>query len=162
MFASRFFVSFLAFSALSAYASPAPVVVEKRAPDVSSVLAIISTLQGSTSTIVPQINALAANKQATAASVTPLAAQLVTAFNTAHTSLNTLGPVNAASGGTPLDVATAFASIISEVALALEGVETVPGLAGILTTLGLGVSINTVLIGLDVVLIGVVTLVDEL
>ncbi|KDR65681.1 hypothetical protein GALMADRAFT_284152 [Galerina marginata CBS 339.88] len=162
MFASRFFATFLAMSALAAYASPAPVEIKKRA-DVSDVLSIVSTLQGTTSSILPQLNALVANNQANAASVTPLASQLVSAFNTASGSLKATGPVDASSGRTPNDVAVAFAPILSEIAITLEAVEAVvPGLPVVLAGIGFDIAVNEVLLGLDIVLAGVVRLVAGL
>jgi len=149
-------------SALSVYASPAPVEIKKRA-DVSDVLSVVSTLQDSTSSILPQLNSLASSNQATTASVTPLLTQLVGAFNTASTSFNAIGPVDASSGGSQQDVANAFAPILSEIAITLEAVEAVvPGLPVVLAGVGLDFAINEVLLGLDIVLAGVLHLVAGL
>ncbi|PPQ76182.1 hypothetical protein CVT25_007239 [Psilocybe cyanescens] len=56
MFASRFFVSLLAFTALGVSASPAPAPAEKRSADVSDVLAVVSTLKTKTNAILPEIS----------------------------------------------------------------------------------------------------------
>jgi len=170
MFAARFFVPFLAFTGLAVFASP--VEIEKRAADVSNVLSIVSTLQGKTSTILPQLNNLVSEKKATQESVTPLLAELVTALNSASTSFELLGPVSG-SGGTQEDVATAFAPIVSDIAVTLNSVNVVvPDLVGILggllggllggVVVDVDVALNEVLVGLDVVLEGVVVLVSGL
>lgn len=88
--------SFFAFGALTAVASPAPVVdtVEKR-QDVSSVLAILDTLQSQTGSILPQIDSLVNSNAATEENLTPLAQQLVAALNSGGASLESLrGRVN--------------------------------------------------------------------
>ncbi|KDR67389.1 hypothetical protein GALMADRAFT_147174 [Galerina marginata CBS 339.88] len=162
MFASRFFASFLAFSAIAAYASPAPIEVQKRA-DVSDVLSVVSTLKSATSSILPQLNSLAGSNQATQTNVAPLLAQLVGAFNTATTSLNGIGPVDTTSGGTSQDVATAFAPIVSEIAITLEAVEAVvPGLPVVLAAVGFDLAVDEVLVGLSILLDGVLHLIAGL
>ncbi|KAF8889189.1 hypothetical protein CPB84DRAFT_1785864 [Gymnopilus junonius] len=161
MFASRFILPVLAFTGLTAFASP--IEIERRAADVSNVLDIVSALQGSTSSILPQLNTLVSNGQANTATVTPLINQLVTSLNTASTSFNSLGPVDASTGGTQEDIATAFAPIISEITITLAAVEhAVPGLAPLLATLGIDFALDQVLLGLDIVLHGVVHLVAVL
>jgi len=59
MFFSRIFYAFLSLGVITAAASPAPVAEEKRdiqkRADVSNVLSVISGLQGSTGSILPQI-----------------------------------------------------------------------------------------------------------
>ncbi|KDR68068.1 hypothetical protein GALMADRAFT_146561 [Galerina marginata CBS 339.88] len=159
MFASRFFASFLAMTALAAYASPAPVEIERRA-DISDVLAIVGTLKTATAPITAQLNALTANNQATTATVTPLISQLVPAFNTASTSLGGITTVNTASGGSTQDVAVLFAPILQEIAITLEAVEAVvPGLPVVLAGIGLDAAVNEVLIGLGILLDGVLVLI---
>ncbi|KAF8889198.1 hypothetical protein CPB84DRAFT_1455027 [Gymnopilus junonius] len=159
MFASQFILPILAFTGLAAFASPDE--IQKHAADVSNVLDIVSTLQESTSSILPQLNALVSNGQANTATVTPLINQLVALLNTAGTSFNSLGPVDASTGGTQEDVAEAFFPILSEIAVTLAAVElAVPGLAPLLAALGIDdFALNQVLLGLDIVLHGVVRLV---
>ncbi|KAF8872018.1 hypothetical protein CPB84DRAFT_1899551, partial [Gymnopilus junonius] len=147
----------LAFTGLTAFASP--IEIERHAADVSNVLDIVSTLQGSTSSILPQLNTLVLNGQANTVTVTPLINQLVTSLNTASTSFNSLGPIDASTSGTQEDVATAFAPIIS---MSCNYFFEVPGLAPLLTTLGIDFALDQVLLGLDIVLHGVVHLISVL
>jgi len=59
MYLSRIFYAFLFLGAISAVATPAPVAEEKRdlqkRADVSDVLSVVSVLQSSTGSILPQI-----------------------------------------------------------------------------------------------------------
>jgi hypothetical protein len=111
--------SFFAFGALTAVASPAPAVdtVEKR-QDASSVLAILSTLQSQTGSILPQIDSLVNSDAATEENLTPLAQQLVAALNSGGASLESLrGRVNQDAASN--DEAAEKAAAIYTVRLAL-------------------------------------------
>ncbi|PPQ90916.1 hypothetical protein CVT25_007843 [Psilocybe cyanescens] len=162
MFASRFFVSLLAFTALGVSASPAPAPAEKRSADVSDILAVVSTLKTKTNAILPEINALVAQGFANQATLTPLLTNLVASLNTAHTSIAAISSVNADSGSTS-DVANAIAPIVADITNTLGSAQAaVPGLAGILAGLGLDAALNQVLVGLELLLAGVLNLVAGL
>ncbi|PPQ70169.1 hypothetical protein CVT25_011766 [Psilocybe cyanescens] len=159
MFASRFFVSLLAFTALGVSASPAPAPAEKRSADVSDVLAVVSTLKTKTNAILPEINALVAQGFANQATLTPLLTNLVASLNTAHTSIAAISSVNADSGSTS-DVANAIAPIVADITNTLGNAQTaVPGLAGIIAGFGLDAALNQILVGLEILLAGVLNLV---
>ncbi|KAJ7511284.1 hypothetical protein B0H11DRAFT_2269042 [Mycena galericulata] len=114
MFALRFSSLFL-FAATLATATPVPAsaglaVVNKR-QSTASVTNILTTLQGSTGSILPQISGLSSSGTASDTTVAPLLAELTSALGIATASLSSL-PASSkrqTEGG----VATTFAGIIT-------------------------------------------------
>jgi len=162
MYAIRLVASFFAFGAISALATPTPV-VEKR-EDVSDVLAIVGTLQSSTGSILPQIDSLVNTDQATEANLSPLLAQLVTALDTSAASFQSLnGKVDQNSGGSKEEVAAQVATVYTDISTSLNNVKTKkPHLYPLIPKHGLDAALLKVLLGLDLILIGVVKLVAVL
>ncbi|TFK34535.1 hypothetical protein BDQ12DRAFT_689452 [Crucibulum laeve] len=161
MFTSRILFSFLAIGAVSVAASPAPIIA-KRA-DVSDILTVVSTLNSTTATILPQIDALVASNSANEDSITPLITDLASALGTATTSLASLQGADTSTGGSADDVAAAIAPVVAGIATSLSGLETaVPTLTSLLSGLGLDTSLNQVLSGLETLLAGVLNLVATL
>ncbi|KAJ7804865.1 hypothetical protein B0H14DRAFT_2611961 [Mycena olivaceomarginata] len=93
--ASLFFQATTTFVAASPVAAPEPepvpiATVQKRA-SISSIDGILNTLEGKVSSILPQIENLVLMATATEANVAPLILELITALDTATTSLALLG-----------------------------------------------------------------------
>ncbi|KIJ22732.1 hypothetical protein M422DRAFT_39952, partial [Sphaerobolus stellatus SS14] len=110
MFFSRVFsFAVLSLSVISAAATPAA--PKKRA--VTDVLAVVDTLQSSTSTILPQIDSLANSGSATQANISPLLANLADALNTASTSLNAMQANSVTGSSNAKEVANSAAPIIT-------------------------------------------------
>ncbi|KAJ7511207.1 hypothetical protein B0H11DRAFT_2386886 [Mycena galericulata] len=165
MFALRFASLFLLATTLAS-ASPAPApaglaVVDKRA-SVSSVEDVITTLQSSTGSILPQINALVSGGTASDANVTPLIGELTAAINTATSSLSSL-PASS-KRQTNQEVANNVAGIITEISTSFNGLHgfhpPIPALAELI--ISIDVALHELLVGLDIVLAGVLTLVAGL
>ncbi|KAF9048944.1 hypothetical protein BJ165DRAFT_1342870 [Panaeolus papilionaceus] len=166
MFFSRALLSFFAVGAISTLASPTPApvdVVEKR-EDVSDVLAVIDTLKTSTGSILPQIDNLVNTNQATTSNISPLLQNLVDAVNTGTASLNTLqGKVDATTGGTKDQVAQDVAGVITDIANTLNNLKTkAPALFSLVASLGIQTALSQLLVGLNIVIAGVLTLVAGL
>ncbi|KAF8879207.1 hypothetical protein CPB84DRAFT_1793538 [Gymnopilus junonius] len=141
MFASRFFVSFLAVSGLAAYANP---VAEKRA-GVTDVLGIVGDLQGIVGGILPEITGLLGNNTATAGNIVPLVGDLVSALTGAASALGGLGSVTG-------EITTVLSS----------AVDAIPVLGPIFEGIGIDAIINELLVQLEIIVGGVITLVSEL
>ncbi|PPQ89266.1 hypothetical protein CVT25_001350 [Psilocybe cyanescens] len=162
MFASRFFVSFLAFTALSVSATPVEV-EERQTADLSSILAVVSVLQGKTQAILPEINSLVSSGSASEDTLTPLISGLVSSLTTASSSLSSIGSVGTTSSGSASEVASAIAPIVSEITSTLGGAQTaVPGLSTVIAGFGLDAALNQVLTGLEVLVAGVLNVVSTL
>ncbi|GJJ12738.1 hypothetical protein Clacol_006983 [Clathrus columnatus] len=171
MIFSRVVFSLLTLGAISAVATPTPVpvsdekrAIEKRA-DVSDVLGVVSTLGDATGSILPQINSLISSATATADNITPLLQQLQTALNTAGTSIQNLeSGFDASTGGSAQDVANGIAPIINDVVTTLSDLQALnTGVFGpLIASLGLDAALNTILVGLGVLLAGVLELVAAL
>ncbi|KAF6759949.1 hypothetical protein DFP72DRAFT_121232 [Ephemerocybe angulata] len=160
MYFKSIVASFFALGAICAAASPAPV-VEKR-QDISSVLAIIETLQSSTGSILPQLDSLADSESSTESDFEPLIAELVSSLDTSSTQLNALGPVDQ-SGASQDEVATKVASIYSDIATTSNNVKTKkPQFYPLFPKFGLEAALIKLLFGLEIVLIGVLKLVAAL
>ncbi|TFK37795.1 hypothetical protein BDQ12DRAFT_749525 [Crucibulum laeve] len=163
MIASRFLFSFLTLGVISAAAIPTAVTVEKR-EDVSDILAVVNTLQGSSDTILPQIDSLIATNSATEDNLSPLLYQLSDALGTASTSFTNLqGNVNTNSGGSQQDVANAVAPVYNNIAVSLDNVKKhKPEFAPLFLKFGIDAALNKILLGLDILLVGVIKLVAVL
>ncbi|TFK37804.1 hypothetical protein BDQ12DRAFT_713276 [Crucibulum laeve] len=163
MIASRILFSFLTLGVISAAAIPAAVTVEKR-EDVSDILAVVSTLQGSTGSILPQIDALSTDDSATEDDASALLSQLSAALGTASTSFTNLqGKVNTNSGGSKQDVANAVAPVYNNIAVSLNNFKKhKPHFAPLFIKFGIDAALNKILLGLDILLAGVVKLVAVL
>ncbi|CAK5277784.1 unnamed protein product [Mycena citricolor] len=166
MFALRFTSLFFLFSTASLVAaSPTPVAealsVDKRASS-ADVSGVVTTLQTSVGSILPQIDSLVSSGSATDQTVTPLIGQLTTALDTAVIALGEL-PLSRKRQSTD-QVANLVAGIIKDITTTLDGLtqtaSTVPGLGGLLA--GVDTSLNQVLIGLETLLAGVLNLVANL
>ncbi|KAJ7250097.1 hypothetical protein B0H12DRAFT_1019314 [Mycena haematopus] len=159
MFALRFAPLFL----FAASFVSGTVVAEKRA-STASVETVFNTLKASTDTILPQINSHVSSGTASDATVTPLLNQLTAAFNTASTSLQTIPRVESRKRQSDQDVAVLVAGIITDTTNSLNGLHGfaphIPALAGLI--IALDVALQELLVGLDIVLAGVVTLVSGL
>ncbi|KAJ7676741.1 hypothetical protein DFH06DRAFT_976328 [Mycena polygramma] len=165
MFALRFASVFLLAVTLAS-ASPASTpaglaVVDKRA-STAAVQTVFTKLKSSTDSILPQIDALVTGGKASEATVTPLIGELTTALNTATVSLSSLPP--SFKRQTEDEVATLIAGIITEISTTLSGLS---GSAAAIPAIGtliipIDVALQELLVGLDVVLTGVVTLVSGL
>ncbi|KIJ55982.1 hypothetical protein M422DRAFT_239159 [Sphaerobolus stellatus SS14] len=170
MIFSRVLLSFLSLGVISAVASPAPVAEEKRAiekrADVSDVLGVVSTLQSSSNSILPQIDNLVSTNQATTDNISPLLTLLQTALTTAGTQINSFqsGGFDASTGGSAQDVANQLAPVISNVVTSLNNLNAVnPTIFGpLIASFGLDAALNTILVGLGVLLTGVVQLLAAL
>ncbi|KAL5533857.1 hypothetical protein ACEPAG_317 [Sanghuangporus baumii] len=146
-------VSFSAFIlTLGILAVAKPVELESRA-NIASVQNVVTTLKSKTDQIVPQIKSAAANPQANSATITPLINELVSALNTAHSSLNQGGAIKLKSRQTQEEVATTVAGVITEIAGAVKLIPFgFPGLSGLLVSLD--VALSGLLTGLDVAVVG--------
>ncbi|KAJ7509032.1 hypothetical protein B0H11DRAFT_2432558 [Mycena galericulata] len=158
MFALRF-ASLFVLAATLATASPvpapaSPAVVNKR-QSTASVTDILTTLQGSTGTILPQISSLSSSGTASDTTVAPLLAELTSALGIATASLAAL-PASS-KRQTEDEVASAFAGVISEFATTFNGVSFIPGFGTLI--IPVDTALNELLVALDVVLIGVDTLI---
>ncbi|KAF5342323.1 hypothetical protein D9611_001490 [Ephemerocybe angulata] len=159
MYFKSIVASFFALSAICAVASPAPV-AEKR-QDVSSVLAIVNSLQSSTGSILPQIDSLANSDSSTEAQIEPLIAQLVSSLSTSTTQLNALGRDQ--SGANKDEVANKIAGIYSDIAKTSNNVKTKkPHFYPLFPKYGLEAALIKLLFGLEIVLVGVLKLVASL
>ncbi|KAJ7192439.1 hypothetical protein GGX14DRAFT_595762 [Mycena pura] len=163
MFALRFAsILLLVTSFVSAIPAPAGADVEKRS-STANVASVLNTLQGSTNSILPQINSLASSGTASDATVIPLVTQLIVAIDTAHASLGQLSPVPSRKRQSEADLAATVAGVITEITETLNGL---PGVSEIpaLPTLIIAVdtALQELLVGLDVVVAGILTLVDGL
>ncbi|RXW14963.1 hypothetical protein EST38_g10890 [Candolleomyces aberdarensis] len=163
MIFSRVVAALFAFGTISAVASPAPAVVEKR-EDVSDVLAVISTLQSTTGGILPQIDSLVNTDTATEENLTPLLQQLTAAFDTSAVSLEALqGRVDENTGGTKDEVAEQTAAVYTDVIRSLDNLKTkTPQFWPLVPQFGLDAALTQVLLGLNILLAGVVQLVAAL
>ncbi|KAJ7439111.1 hypothetical protein FB451DRAFT_1447434 [Mycena latifolia] len=165
MLALRFTSLFLLASTFVAAspAAPLPGSVEKRA-STADIQTVLTTLQTSTGSILPQIDAVVANGTATDATVTPLINELTAALDTATASLAALPATTGSKRQSDDDIANLVAGIITDIANALEGLlgtaTTIPGLGGLLA--GVDTSLNQVLVGLETLLAGVLNLVANL
>jgi len=169
MIASRI-VSFFLFTATvittGAFASPVAdnvdAVQKRQAADASSqTLAILTTLQGSTNSILPQISSLASSGQANSDNLTPLINQLTASFSTASTSLSAVQPeTDSRKPQVPHDkIAELIAAILNDVLVTLDGV-LIFDVPALLTTVD--VVVSTLLTDVDFVLAGILTLVSGL
>ncbi|KAI5119276.1 hypothetical protein M0805_008057 [Coniferiporia weirii] len=160
MLFSRVASFFGVFLTVGAFALAGP--AEKRS-SAASVQTVLTTLQSSTNSILPQINALSTNGKASDSTALPLINELVSALNTAQSSL---AVVNA--GGSLLEkrqstdeVATLVAGIVSDITLSLNGIVGVlPILDSILVDVD--VALSEVLTGVEIAVDGVLTLVAGL
>ncbi|KIJ26832.1 hypothetical protein M422DRAFT_191687 [Sphaerobolus stellatus SS14] len=159
MFFSRVFsFAVLSLSVISAAATP--VAPKKRA--VSDVLAVVGTLQSSTGTILPQIDSLANSGSATQANISPLLANLVDALNTASTSLNAMQANSVTGSSNAKEVSNAAAPVVKNVATSLNNLKVQkPELASLFVPFGIDTALNELLVGLDVVVVGLGTLLSE-
>ncbi|KAJ7506086.1 hypothetical protein B0H11DRAFT_2272328 [Mycena galericulata] len=150
MFALR--VAFLfVLAATLATASP---VVNKR-QSTASVTDILTTLQGSTGTILPQISSLSSSGTASDTTVAPLLAELTSALGIATASLSSL-PASTKRQSED-EVASAFAGVISEFATTFNGVSFIPGFGTLI--IPVDTALAELLVALDVVLFGIDTLI---
>ncbi|KAG7443899.1 uncharacterized protein BT62DRAFT_303991 [Guyanagaster necrorhizus] len=137
-------------------ATPAP-----RA-EASSIEGVLQGLKSTTDAILPQINALVANKTATEASVSPLLNQVVSAVNAATLSVTSLQVggvvVKRDSNG---DVAALAASIMTDINTTTQGLTTSGlGLGSLVTVIG--VALSQLLVTLEVIVPGLLALVVAL
>ncbi|KIJ25928.1 hypothetical protein M422DRAFT_273066 [Sphaerobolus stellatus SS14] len=153
MIVSRILFSFLSLGAISAVATPTPVVVsdEKRAiekrADVSDISGVISTLRSNTNSILPQIDNLVSANQQTEDNISPLLQQLLTALTTAGTQINSFQSANQ------------LAPVISP--KQLRGCKPYR-LRPLIASFGFDAALNTILVGLEILLQGVVQLLAAL
>jgi hypothetical protein len=161
MFFARAVLAFIAVGAVSVFATPAPVVQKRQ--DISDVLSVLNTLDASTKSILPQIDSLAASPDATEDDVAPYLQQLADALNLGATSLNSLGPVDATSGGTKDEVATKTADIYTNIATTLDNAKgKKPHWGPFFPKFGIDAALAKILFGLGIVVAGVLKLVAAL
>jgi len=169
MIASRI-VSFFLFTATvittGAFASPiadnVDAVQKRQATDASSqTLAILTALQGSTNSILPQISSLSSSGQANSDTLTPLISQLTASFSTASGSLSAVQPESDwQHPQVPHDkIAALIAAILNDVLITLDGVLLFDVPALLVTV---DVVVSTLLTDVEFVLAGVLTLVSGL
>jgi len=169
MIASRI-VSFFLFTATvittGAFASPiadnVDAVQKRQVTDASSqTLAILTTLQGSTNSILPQISSLSSSGQANSDTLTPLISQLTASFSTASGSLSSVQPESDwQHPQVPHDkIAALIAAILNDVLITLDGVLLFDVPALLVTV---DVVVSTLLTDVEFVLAGVLTLVSGL
>ncbi|KAJ3524634.1 hypothetical protein NMY22_g10911 [Coprinellus aureogranulatus] len=161
MLFSRAVFAVLAFTGLSAVASPTPV-IEKR-QDVSEVLGVIETLSTAVDAILPQIDSLVTEGTATEETITPLLQGVVDALNTANTSLQGLTPIESPTEEVETQVATAISDVYTRIVTTVDKLATAqPALAALFPGIGLDLALQQVLLGLQIVLSGVLRLVANL
>ncbi|KAK0200649.1 hypothetical protein DFS33DRAFT_1480638 [Desarmillaria ectypa] len=155
MFSSRLALIFVTLVSFVA-ATPAPLVVRAKA---SSVEDVLHNLKSTTDAILPQIDALVANKTATDDTVTPLLNKVVDAVDAATWSIVSLqvgGLVVKSESNN--DVAALAAGIMKDINTTTQGLTTSGlGLGGLLAVIGLALS--KLLATLELVVPGLLALV---
>ncbi|KAL5487512.1 hypothetical protein ACEPAI_5620 [Sanghuangporus weigelae] len=149
-----------------ALAGPAATNIELIKRDNADIEQVFTTLKTSTDSILPQIQSVAASGNATDDNVTPLINQLVSALNSASSSLSGLSSSSRMLNKrqSDSDIATLVASIIGDISTALEGLvgdlASIPDI-GVLFS-GIDAALAEVLTGLEILLSGVLHLVADL
>jgi len=120
----------------------------------------LTTLQGSTNSILSQISALSSSGQANSDNITPLINQLTDSFNTTSTSLSTLQPENDSENPqVPFDqIAELISAGLQGVLTTLDGIVTLD-VPTLLATVD--VALSTLLADVGFLLPGVLTLVSD-
>ncbi|RDB17271.1 hypothetical protein Hypma_001951 [Hypsizygus marmoreus] len=168
MFASRLISLSLFFVTFGiAAASPAPKAgIAKRAGTSSDVQAVFLTLKSATDSILPQIDSLVANGNASDATITPLANAVTTALDTASASLAAIpGPVSTDSGPSKDEIAALTAGIVTDITTSFGGVQAkypfqLPLLSVLLIKLDL--ALTTLLVGLSFLVLDITSVVSKL
>ncbi|KAF8880483.1 hypothetical protein CPB85DRAFT_1256126 [Mucidula mucida] len=148
------FISRIAFVALTVFTFTSALVTPATKRDDADVLNILTTLKGSTDSILPQIDSLVANKQASSSNLTPLFDQVQTALKTATSSLQGLG-ANKVKRQTSDELSALLAEIIKDINTSATGANssTLFGLPGIVSAITL--ALETLLIELNVIVPGI-------
>ncbi|KAL5529899.1 hypothetical protein ACEPAF_6156 [Sanghuangporus sanghuang] len=160
-----FFAMSLTFGSL-ALSGPAAAGTELTKRDNADIEQVFTTLKTSTDSILPQIQSAAASGNATDDNVTPLITQLVSALNSASSSLSGLSSSSRTLNKrqSDSDIATLVAGIIEDISGALEDLvgdaASIPDL-GVLFS-GIDAALAEVLTGLEILLSGVLQLVADL
>ncbi|KII83726.1 hypothetical protein PLICRDRAFT_180074 [Plicaturopsis crispa FD-325 SS-3] len=160
MFTARitsFFLFVLAFGVFTTSAIPAT----KRATP-ADVEDVLNTLQSSTGSITPQIDALVASNQANSENIAPLVSQLTSALNTASASLTALDKRSLIEGRQVDNnaVASTVAGVVSSISTSVSPVAAFPGVVVLLP--GLDLALSVVLKDVEHLLAGVLKLVAVL
>ncbi|KAJ4469046.1 hypothetical protein C8J55DRAFT_479989 [Lentinula edodes] len=162
MFFARFFALFFLFTSFGIVSSAAAV---KKRQDTADVETVLNMLKNSTDTILPQITSVGQSGIASDATVTPLINELITALNTATSSLASLQTSSRkARRQSDDDIANLVAGIITDIADTLDtllgDLSAIPDLGSLFD--GVDSALDEVLTGLETLLAGVLTLVADL
>ncbi|KAJ4475662.1 hypothetical protein J3R30DRAFT_579589 [Lentinula aciculospora] len=166
MFFARFFALFFIFASFGIVSSvPSNAAAVQKRQDTADIEKVLNTLKSSTDTILPQITSIGQSGNASDATVTPLIDGLVTALNTASSSLASLQTSSRkARRQSDDDIANLVAGILTDVADALDTLlgdaAAIPDLGSLLG--GIDAALDEVLKGLETLLAGVLTLVADL